>query len=175
MNSEPTSAVPDEPHPAHETRLNRALRQLLHTQRVAALGTLSGEGKPFVSMVPFAIEPDSAKLIIHVSLLAPHTRNLLSAPAVSMMVMQAEAPGEPVHALPRVSLDGTAARLKPDSATWQAAKSVYLARFPDAEMMTRLGDFSFFAITVSEARHVAGFGSARPLEPEDLASVLRPL
>lgn len=160
---------------AHEPRLNRALRQLLHTQRVAALGTLNADGKPFVSMVPFAIEPDSASLIIHVSLLAPHTRNLLTDPAVSLMVMQAEAHGEPVHALPRVSLDGTATRLKPDGAAWQAARSAYLARFPDAEMMTRLGDFSFFAIQVTEARHVAGFGAARPLAPEDLASVLRPL
>jgi len=168
---------PEEPEGAqpHESRLNRALRTLLHTQRVAALGTLNGQGKPFVSMVPFAIEPHSATLIIHVSLLAPHTRNLMSDPAVSLLVMQPEAPGEPVHALPRVSLDGTAARLKPESDAWQTAKRVYLARFPDAEMMTRLGDFSFFAITALEARHVAGFGSARPLEPEDLASVLRHL
>ena len=169
MNSEANRPLP------HEPRLNRALRQLLHTQRVAALGTLNAQGKPFVSMVPFAIEPDSATLVIHVSLLAPHTRNLLSEPAVSVMVMQPDVPLEPVHALPRVSLDGTAARLKPDSAAWQAARSVYLARFPEAEMMTRLGDFSFFAIQVTQARHVAGFGAARPLEPEDLASVLRPL
>jgi putative heme iron utilization protein len=147
----------------------------MHNQRVAALGTLNFDGKPFVSMVPFAIEPMSATLVIHVSLLAPHTRNLLSDPAVSVMVMQAEAADEPVHALPRVSLDGSAARLKPDSAAWQAARSAYLARFPEAEMMTRLSDFSFFAIKVTEARHVAGFGTARPLEPEDVASVLRPL
>ncbi len=169
MNSELKNALP------HEPRLNRALRAMLHTQRVAALGTLNAEGKPFVSMVPFAIEPQSGTLIIHVSLLAPHTRNLLTAPAVSFMVMQPEVPGEPVHALPRVSFDGTAARLRPESPSWLAARNAYLARFPDAQMMTELGDFSFFAITVTDARHVAGFGSARPLEPEDLASVLRPL
>ena len=158
----------------HETRLNRALRTLLHTQRVAALGTLNGQGKPFVSMVPFAIEPHRGWLIIHVSLLAPHTRYLMSDPTVSLLVMQAEVPGEPVHALPRLSLEGTAARLMPDSADWQAAKSAYLARFPDAEMMTRLGDFSFFAITALAARQVAGFGAARSVAPEDLASVLKP-
>lgn len=166
--AEPDSAVP------HESRLNRALRALLTTQRVAALGTLSGQGKPFVSMVPFAMEPLSGAIIIHVSLLAPHTRHLMADPAVSLMVMQAEVPGEPVHALPRVSLDGTAARLQPDSAAWQAAKSAYLARFPDAQLMTQLGDFSFFAITALDARHVAGFGAARSLAPDDLASVLKP-
>lgn len=168
-----TSAEPDNAVP-HETRLNRALRELLTTQRVAALGTLNGQGKPFVSMVPFAIEPDSGTLIIHVSLLAPHTRHLMVNPAVSLMVMQAEVPGEPVHALPRLSLDGSAARLMPDSAAWQTAKSAYLARFPDAEMMTRLGDFSFFAITALDARHVAGFGAARSVTPENLTSVLKP-
>jgi putative heme iron utilization protein len=159
----------------HEPRLNRALRTLLQTQRVAALGTLNAEGKPFVSMVPFAIEPQTGSLIIHVSLLAPHTRNLLSDPVVSVMVMQSEVAGEPVLALPRVSLDGIAARLLPDSTLWLAARSAYLARFPDAQMMTELGDFSFVTITVTQARHVAGFGSARPLEPEDIASVLKPL
>ena len=163
-----------QPQAPHEPRLSRALRLMLNTQRVAALGTLGAEGQPFVSMVPFAIEPHRGWLIIHVSLLAPHTRYLMSDPAVSLLVMQAEVPGEPVHALPRLSLEGSAARLMPDSADWQAAKSAYLARFPDAEMMTHLGDFSFFAITALAARQVAGFGAARSVAPEDLASVLKP-
>lgn len=159
----------------HEPRLTRALRDMLEHQRVASLGTLNAEGGPFVSMVPFAIEPEAACLVIHVSLLAPHTRNLLSNPAVSVMVMQSEVTGEPVHALPRVSMDGTAARLKPQSPAWQAARKVYLARFPEAEPMTQMGDFHFVAIHLTAARQVAGFGTARPLEAEDLASVLRPL
>jgi putative heme iron utilization protein len=151
------------------------LRAMLDTQRVASLGTLNAEGGPFVSMVPYAIEPNAACLVIHVSLLAPHTRNLLSNPAVSMMVMQPEVAGEPVHALPRLSMDGTAARLKPDSPSWLAARNVYLARFPEAEPMTLMGDFNFVAIFPTGARQVAGFGTARPLEAEDLASLLRPL
>jgi putative heme iron utilization protein len=159
----------------HEPRLNRTLRDMLLTQRVASLGTLNAEGGPFVSMVPFAIDPEAGCLVIHVSLLAPHTRNLLSNPAVSVMVMQAEVVGEPVHALPRVSMDGTAARLQPQSPSWLAARDVYLARFPEAEPMTHMGDFNFVVIHLTAARQVAGFGTARPLEAEDLASVLRPL
>ena len=159
----------------HEPRLSRALRDLLNTQRVASLGTLNTEGGPFVSMVPFAIEPEAGCLVIHVSLLAPHTRNLLTNPMVSVMVMQAEVTGEPVHALPRVSMDGTATRLQPESTDWLAAREVYLARFPDAKPMTHLGDFNFVAIHLNTARQVAGFGSARPLEAEDLTRVLRPL
>jgi len=159
----------------HEPRLTRALRDLLNTQRVASLGTLNAEGKPFVSMVPFAIEPTAACLVIHVSLLAPHTRNLLSNPAVSLMVMQPEIAGESVHALPRLSLEGNATRLQPESPGWLAARTAYLERFPEAEPMTQLGDFSFVAIHPSAARQVAGFGAARSLEIDDLLSLLRPL
>lgn len=169
MNTEPTNA------PAHEPRLNRALRALLHSQRVAALGTLNSAGKPFVSMVPFAIEPHSGTLVIHVSQLAPHTGHLLADPMVSVMVMQAEVAGEPVHALPRVSFDGVATRLEPDSAPWHAARGAYLARFPEAQPMTELGDFSFINISLTQARQVAGFGAARSLAPADIASVLKPL
>lgn len=157
----------------HEPRLDGALRALLSAQRVASLGTRNAEGGPFVSMVPFAIEPSSACLVIHVSLLAPHTRHLLDHPDVSVMVMQSEAPGEPVHALPRVSMDGKSARLQPGSPSWLAARQVYLARFPEAEPMTRLGDFSLVAIYPETARQVAGFGSARPLDAAELAEVLR--
>jgi putative heme iron utilization protein len=159
----------------HESKMARAMRVMLNTQRVASLGTLNSNGAPFVSMVPYALEPQSACLIIHVSLLAPHTRNLLSNPAVSVMVMQPEVAGEPVHALPRVSMEGEAHRLQPESPAWQAARAVYLARFPDAEPMTHLGDFSFVAITPLSARQVAGFGSARPVEAEDFAQLFQPL
>lgn len=157
----------------HESRLNQALRGLLHTQRIASLGTLGVHGEPFVSMVPYAIEPAAGCLIMHVSLLAPHTRNMLSHPEVSVMVMQPERSGEPVHALPRVSIDGTIKRLLPDSSSWVAAQQVYLERFPEAEPMMQLGDFSFMAFFPSCARHVAGFGSARPLETEDIVRLLR--
>lgn len=157
----------------HEPRLNRALRELLGAQRIASLGTLSAAGKPSVSMVPYAIVPASACLIIHVSLLAPHTRHLLASPAVSVMVMQPEVTGEPVHALPRVAMDCTAARLQTASPDWVAARQAYLARFPEAEPMTQLGDFSFVALYPIAARQVAGFGSARTLEADEIVGILR--
>jgi hypothetical protein len=47
------------------------LRELLHTQQVAALGTLH-EGQPYVSMVPFALLPGGSGFVIHVSQLATH-------------------------------------------------------------------------------------------------------
>ena len=158
----------------HEPRLMRALRELLHGQRVAALGTLGAGGEPQVSMVPYALATAQGCLVIHVSGLAAHTRNLQTAPAVSLMVMQPEVAGEPVHALPRVSLDAEAAVLAPESPRWMACRDAYLARFPEAEPMTQLGDFRFVALHVSGARQVAGFGAARTVDAQELALVLGP-
>jgi putative heme iron utilization protein len=158
---------------AHEPRLTLALRMLLQTRRVAALGTLGADGLPFVSMVPFAVEPESAAVVIHVSALAAHTRNLQSTAQVSLLVMQAEVAGEPVHALPRVTLEGRATVLQRDTPPWERAQGAYLARFPEAQPMTELGDFMFVAIAVSGARQVAGFGAARSLDADAMAEVLR--
>lgn len=159
----------------HEPRLTRDLRTLLATQRVAALGTRGEDGLPFVSMVPFAVAPRGACVVIHVSGLAAHTRNLQASPQVSLLVMQAEVAGEPVHALPRVTLEGQAEVLAPGSAAWAEGRAAYLARFPEAEPMTELGDFRFVAIHLSGARQVAGFGAARSVDADTLKSVLQPL
>jgi putative heme iron utilization protein len=156
----------------HEPRLTLALRALLASHRVGALGTLDADGHPFVSMVPFAIDGDSGTLVIHVSALAPHTRNLQASPKVSLMVMQAEVAGAPVHALPRVTLDGTAAVLPAGSPIWQSARRAYLQRFPEAEPMTGLGDFMFVDIDVERARQVAGFGAARALDADAIEQLL---
>lgn len=156
----------------HEPRLTLALRTLLHGQRVAAIGTLSDEGTPFVSMVPYAIEPASGCLVLHVSGLAAHTRNMQIRATVSILVMQPEVPGEPVHALPRVTLDGRAQLLVPENSQWQVCRAAYLARFPEAEPMTALGDFRFVSVAIHGARQVAGFGAARSLDAGEVRQAL---
>ena len=157
---------------AHEPRLTTALRELLAAQRVAALGTLGDDGAPFVSMVPFAVDVQDRSLVIHISGLAAHTRNLQRTPRASLMVCQAEAAGEPVHALPRVTLDVLAETPLRDSADWAAARRAYLARFPEAEPMTTLGDFRFVLLRPTGVRQVAGFGAARSVDGDELARVL---
>jgi putative heme iron utilization protein len=167
-----TAAQHQEASMAHVSRLTQQIRSLLQSRRVASLGTIASDGGALVSMVPFAVEPKLRCLVIHVSQLAAHTRNLETSPRVSVLVMQAEVPGEPVHALPRVSIDGLASELEPQSPPWLACRTAYLRRFPDAELMTQLPDFKFFAIEVSGARQVAGFGTARSIDAEELRLAL---
>lgn len=155
----------------HQSRLTVALHLLLTAQRVAALGTLDEDGLPFVSMVPYALDPVSASLVIHVSALASHTRNMANHATVSLLIMQPEVEGAPVHALQRVTLAGLTTVVEPQTPASDAARCAYLARFPEAMPMTQLGDFRFVQIFLRSARQVAGFGAARSLDAAELAGL----
>jgi hypothetical protein len=89
-----------------------------------------------------------------------------------LLVMAAETLGEPVHALPRVTLDVVAETPLRDGPDWLAAREAYLTRFPEAEPMTTLGDFRFMLLRPTGARQVAGFGAARSVDGDELARVL---
>ena len=160
---------------AHIPRLTLELAVLLHTQRVAALGTLDAAGLPFVSMVPYAIAMEPGVLVLHVSALAAHTGNMERAPEVSALVMRSEVAGEPVHALQRVTLGCRAETLAREHALHAPCRAAYLHRFPDAEPMTALPDFRFVALHLQQARQVAGFGAARSVDAETLQEALRTL
>ena len=161
-----------DPAVPHEPRLTLALRALLHSRRLAALGTLGADGAPFVSMVPYAIEAGLGSLVIHVSELAAHTANLRARPEVSVLVMAAEAEDAPVHALPRVTLDGRARLLEAGTSAWNACRAAYVGRFPEAQFMTALGDFHLVAIELHGARQIAGFGAARSVDAQELRQAL---
>jgi putative heme iron utilization protein len=147
------------------------LAALVHHRKAAALGTLHA-GAPFVSMVPYAVTRDGDALLVHVSRLAGHTKDMLADPRVSILVTQPEGEGVDAQALARVSIQGEARELAKGSADEREARGAYLARFPEAAPLTEFGDFSFFAIRPAQARFVAGFAQAMSLTGESLAKVL---
>ena len=156
----------------HLPRLGHALRALLHERRHAALGTLDAAGAPFVSMVPFAIDAAAGRLVLHISGLAAHTGHMAAEPRVSLLVTAADAAGQPVHDLARVTLQALAHTPAPRAADWASARAAYLARFPEATPMTELPDFRFITLQITGARQVAGFGAARSVPADELASIL---
>ena len=147
------------------------LRQLITGRSVAALGTIHHR-TPYVSMVPFALTRDGRGLIILVSGLAAHTRDMLASPEVSLMVMEPEENGEMAQSLARVTVQGRADPLSSDTKEAAEARDVYLARFPDAAMLFDLGDFRLFVIELLSVRFVGGFGQAVTLTPEEFAAVV---
>lgn len=167
---------------SHESRLQQSLRQLLLSQRTAALAVqpladfinVSALPAPQISMVPWAWDAEFFTLVIHVSGLASHTQAMEQHPAVSLLMTATEQTGQGVHALERVSIQGVASTPPEGSVLWQGARKAYLACFPEAEPMTALGDFRFVCITPQSGRHVAGFGAARDVDAQDLIAALNP-
>jgi heme iron utilization protein len=159
------------------TLLDRAqrmatLKDLVHRQPVAALGTLH-EGRPFVSMVPFAVLPDGSAMVIHVSHLATHTKDMLDNPAVSLMVVAPLTPELTPQELPRVTIQGQAVPCDATGPKYAAAKSVYVERFLQSAGMFDFADFQLFLIEPTSARYVGGFARAATLGSDALADVLR--
>lgn len=150
-----------------------SLYQLLQQQRLASLGTLTNQGLPFVSMVPFALDTEHGRLLIHISDMAAHTRYIKERPLASLMICQTPTEDAGVHDLPRVTLQVEATLLERNTLEREAARDAYLARFPDVAFMTDFTDFHFFALTVQRVRHVAGFGAARTLNAEDVCARIR--
>ncbi len=148
-----------------------SLRTIILPQANAALGTLH-DGQPFVSMVPFAVMPDGKGFVIHVSGLAAHTKDMLAHPTVSLLVMAPQSPDVPPQALPRVTVQCEARKIDDDHAFYAAARTAYLQRFPEAEMMMALGDFSFFVLAPLAVRLVGGFAQAASLTPLNLEQAL---
>lgn len=151
-----------------EDDADRELRELLASRTVAALGTLH-EGAPYVSMVPFTLWPDGSGFLIHVSELSAHTGDMLADPRVSLLVTAPEGPERSALELPRVTIVGRAAPLPDPSDEYDAGKTCYLARFPDAEPIFGLGGFSLFTIRPEHVRWIGGFAGAQSLTPGDFA------
>ena len=155
-----------------DAEVARTLRLLLASRPVAALATLH-RGEPAVSMVPFVLPAGRTDLVIHVSALATHTRDMQAHAQVSLMVMAEADAGTSPQALPRVSLVADARTLLRDSDEHAAARDAYLARFPDAAVTFELADFSLVALQPTSARLVAGFGRAHALVGDALLAWLR--
>ncbi len=140
---------------------------LIRSQRVAALGTLR-DNNPFVSMVAYAAEPDFGGLLLHLSQLAAHTKQLLADPQSSLLICEPDDGRDDVQTLARITLAGVATPMPAPSAEQAAARACYLARLPAAEMLFDFPDFALFRFVPSEARYIGGFARAYTLTPGQL-------
>jgi putative heme iron utilization protein len=146
--------------------------RLLRTQRILSLGTLH-EGAPSVTMAPFAVMQEPLALVLLVSGLASHTKDMVADPRVASMVSEPEREDAPVHSLGRVSIQAHARRVAADDAHHDAARAAYSARFPDMEMLFSLGDFGLFLLEPVAIRVVTGFAQAASITKDTLAAALR--
>ena len=156
-----------------DPELTLLLRALLLGRGAGCLATLH-DGKPFASMVPFAATTAGGRLrlVVHVSGLAAHTRDMRSTPDVCLMMMAPESEAVPPQALPRVSITGRAAFIGTDDPEHGVLAAAYLGKFPEAADLFQFADFSIVAIEPASARFVAGFARAMTLTRESLTAAV---
>jgi hypothetical protein len=133
------------------------LARLIRSQRVGALGTLR-KGAPHVSMVVFAVAADFSAFWIHLSRLAFHTQNIQEDSRIGLMIAEPDNGGVDPQTLARISIQGDARTAAKESQEFAEARSLYLARFPEAIGNFELGDFDLYRIEPQSGRFVAGFG-----------------
>ena len=149
-----------------------SIAMLIRSQRIAALGTLREDG-PFVSMVAYAAESDFGGLLLHLSWLATHTKQLLAAPQSSVLIHEHDDEPDDPQTLARITLVGTATPIPAASAAYAAARACYLARLPAAAPLFDFPDFALFRFVPNEARYVGGFARAFTLTIEQLQQASR--
>ena len=155
-----------------KTEHRRRLRELVRAQRWAALATVE-RGEPLASMVAYALMPDASGFLLHLSRLAPHTRNLLKAGRASLAISQND-PGEgDPQTLERVSLLGPVQPVVRDGRDYVSLRACYLERLPTAEPLFEFSDFVLFWVIVEEARYVGGFAQAFNLDAGEFVAAMR--
>jgi putative heme iron utilization protein len=146
------------------------LVHLIHNTRIAALGTLH-DGEPNLAMVAVAFESDFSSFYLHVSKLGKHTADMEKNPQVSLLLTETDDHRADPQTLARLSLQGTAEKVTKTDSRYERVRNIYLKRFPEAEKLFSLGDFSLWRISPKAGRFVAGFGQAFNIEPKDLHKV----
>ncbi len=136
-------------------------KAFLYGAHQGAMGSID-QGTPFVSAVNLVASNDS-QVVLMVSKLAEHSRNLQANPACSILLTEAGAAD--IQESPRLTLVGEVAPLSVE----QAGR--YLRLFPHTASYLEL-DFYFLALRVQRARWIAGFGRAVWLEGDKLCGSL---
>jgi putative heme iron utilization protein len=128
-------------------------RQILRAHRYGALCTLSKkfDGYPFGSITPYLTDHDGS-LIIFISTLAEHTKNIQNDPRVSLITHNQNAPH--IQTQGRVTVVGEAVLL----ADREQAGIRYFRYFPEAQAYMGMHDFSFYRIAPIAIRYIGGFG-----------------
>lgn len=130
-----------------------AARQLLRAHRYGALSTLSKkfDGHPFGSITPYLVDHDGSLLIL-ISALAEHTKNIVHDPRVSLISHNQE--DAHIQTQGRLTVVGTAALEKER----ELAGKRYLRYFPEAQTYYDMPDFQFYRIVPLALRYIGGFG-----------------
>jgi len=129
------------------------------------------DGEPEASLLPYAVRPDYGALYVQASALARHSKGLQPGARVGVLIHENDtAEADPLQ-IRRMTLQATVAVLDRESAAFSAARDLFVARFPGAEMTLSLGDFNLYELTIGRGRYVAGFAQAFNVGPDSFRDI----
>jgi hypothetical protein len=153
-----------------ERHVLEAIRDMIASHRVLGLAVIV-DGDPEASLLPYAVRPDFGAVYVQASGLARHSRGLQPGAHVGVVIHESETPdGDPLQT-PRMTLQATVTVLDRDSAQFAAARAIFIARLPGAELTLSLGDFNLYELQFGRGRYVAGFAQAFNLGPDTFKDV----
>lgn len=135
--------------------MNNAIeaRKMLRSHRYGALSTHSKkfDGYPFGSITPYLTDHDGS-LIILISGLAEHTKNILHNPRVSLITHDQH--DAQIQTQGRITLLGDAEAIE----SRDEIGARFLRYFPETESYFQMHDFAFYRIRPIAIRYIGGFG-----------------
>jgi putative heme iron utilization protein len=145
-------------------------RQMLRAHRYGALSTLSKKftGFPFGSITPYLVDHDGS-LIILISGLAEHTKNILNDPRVSLITHDQR--DAHIQTQGRITLLGNAQAVT----NRDEIGARYLRFFPEAQSYFQMHDFAFYRIQPIAIRYIGGFGKIHWINMEQYSVPPYPL
>ncbi|MBI5772034.1 MAG: pyridoxamine 5'-phosphate oxidase family protein [Verrucomicrobia bacterium] len=133
--------------------------------RTVILGTVSPDGTPDASVAAAILDPNGV-LVVCVSGLAAHTRNLTATARTSVLLIEDESAASQPFARRRLTLSCTAAALPRDTADFDATVATFRTRYGALiDLLISLPDFQFFRLQPQRGRLVMGFGQAAEVDP----------
>ena len=144
-----------------------ALTALRGTMNTVQLATVGADGEPHIGYTPHLF--DEADILIFVSRLAVHTRDLLDNGKASVMLIADEAEATQIFARTRVSYRCHATVIAPADARYESLLDAFQARHGKMiGLLRQLPDFVLFRLRPHAGQFVMGFGKAYKLSGDAL-------
>lgn len=131
------------------------------------LATVGADGEPHIGYTPHLF--DESDILVFVSRLAVHTRDLLDNGKASVMLIADEAEATQIFARTRVTYRCHATAIAPDDASHEPLLNAFQARHGKMiGLLRQLPDFVLFRLRPHAGQFVMGFGKAYKLQGEGL-------
>lgn len=146
------------------------ISKLLTSVQGLSLATTSSDNTPLASYAPFILF--NGRIYVFLSALSEHTRHMLAAPNVGLMLLAEPDTHKNPFARQRLSLNAVSRALLRDTELWlEVINAMTLQLGGTMQILRTLPDFTLFELEVNGGNFVKGFGAAYTLTAADWAEI----